>query len=140
MAPRCLKGRVEEEEKSIESVTTPHLDLPHFLSVFEAKIREYFENVCDHFLVPANDLPEMVQLVFGIELLTMYSMSEAGSEKLVCFGASLKTYERNQPVSPRVLSLVEKLPCTETRIVQPPKQVHWSPMWHMKDNWQGYLF
>ena len=34
----------------------------------------------------------------------------------------------------------QKLLCTETRIVQPPNQVHRSSMWHMKDNRQGYLF
>ena len=34
----------------------------------------------------------------------------------------------------------QKLPCMETRIAQPQKQVHRSSMWHMKDNGQGYLF
>ena len=34
----------------------------------------------------------------------------------------------------------QKLPCTETRIAQPSKQVHMSSMWHMKVNGQGYLF
>ena len=33
----------------------------------------------------------------------------------------------------------QKLPCTGTRIAQPPKQVHRS-MGHMKDNEQGFLF
>ena len=58
--------------------------------MFEAKTREYFQGVCDHFLVPATEIPEMVQLVFGMELLTIYSLPEAGSEHRVCFGASLR--------------------------------------------------
>ena len=35
---------------------------------------------------------------------------------------------------------LSKLPRTETRIAQPPKQVHRSSTWHMKDNGQGNLF
>ena len=34
----------------------------------------------------------------------------------------------------------QKLPYIETKIAQPPKQVHRSPMWHMKGNGQHYLF
>ena len=33
-----------------------------------------------------------------------------------------------------------KLPCLETRIAEPPKQVYRSSMWHMKDIGQGYIF
>ena len=31
----------------------------------EANIREYFEGVCDHFLVPVTEVLEMLQRVFG---------------------------------------------------------------------------
>ena len=64
--------------------------LSHFFGMFEAKTREYFEGVCDHFLVPAPEKREMVQLIFGMKLLTIYSLLEAGSENKVCFGASLR--------------------------------------------------
>ena len=33
-----------------------------------------------------------------------------------------------------------KLPCPETGIAQPPKQVHISPRWHMKEKGHTYLF
>ena len=67
--------------------------------MFEVKTREYFKGVCDHFLVPATEVPQMVQLVFGKELFTIDSLSEAGSEHYVCFGASLiltKRFEHGQ--------------------------------------------
>ena len=35
---------------------------------------------------------------------------------------------------------LSKLPRTENKIAHPPKQVHRSAMWHMKDTRQGYLF
>ena len=66
----------------------------NFLGMFEAKTREYFQGVCDHFLVPATEVPEMEQLVFGKELLTINSLSEALSEHRVCFGASLRLTNR----------------------------------------------
>ena len=63
----------------------------HFLSMFEAsKIREYFQGVCHHLFVPDTEIAEMVQLVFGMELLTICSLSKAGSEPKVCFGVSLR--------------------------------------------------
>ena len=62
----------------------------HFLGIFEANTREYFQGVCDYFLVPATEVPEIIQLVFGMELLPIYSLSEAGSEHEACFGASLR--------------------------------------------------
>ena len=52
----------------------------HFLSMFEAKAREYFQGACRHFLVPATEVPDAVQLVFSMELLAISSMSEVGSE------------------------------------------------------------
>ena len=45
-----------------------------------------------------------------------------------------------KPVKSSLSRNCRKLPCTETRIAQPPKQVHRSLMWHMQDNGQGYLF
>ena len=45
-----------------------------------------------------------------------------------------------KPVLTSLSRNCQKLPCTETKIAQPPKQVHRSTMWHMKDNGQGYLF
>ena len=54
------------------------------------KTREYFQGVCDHFLVPTTEVPEIIQLVFGMELLTIYSLCEGGSEHNVCFGAFLR--------------------------------------------------
>ena len=58
--------------------------------MFEAKAREYFQGACHHFLVPATEVPEKVQLVFSMELLTISSMSQVRSEHKVCFGASLR--------------------------------------------------
>ena len=49
---------------------------------------EFFQGVCDHFLVHATEIPEMVQLVFGMELPTIYSLPEAGSDHKVSFRAS----------------------------------------------------
>ena len=57
----------------------------HFLAMFEAKAREYFQGVCHHFLVPATEVPETGQLVFRMELL---KISEVRREHKVCFGAS----------------------------------------------------
>ena len=41
---------------------------------------------------------------------------------------------------PLLFQVCSPLPCMETRIAQLPKQVHRSPMWHMKDIEQGNLF
>ena len=38
----------------------------------------------------ATEVPEIVQLVFNMELLTISSMSEVGSEHKVCFGSFLR--------------------------------------------------
>ena len=54
--------------------------LVFFLCIFEAKAREYFQGACHHFLVPATEVPETVQLVFSMELLAISSMSEVRSE------------------------------------------------------------
>ena len=43
--------------------------------MFEAKARKYFPDVCHHFLVPATEVPETVQLAFSMEILTISSMS-----------------------------------------------------------------
>ena len=64
--------------------------LSHFLSIFEAKIMEYFQGTHDHFLVPGTEVPETLRLVFSMELLAISSMSEVGSEHTVCFGASFR--------------------------------------------------
>ena len=45
-----------------------------------------------------------------------------------------------EPVCSSSAENPSKLPCTETGITQPPKQVHRSRRWHMKDNGQGYSF
>ena len=47
--------------------------------MFEGKTRGYFLGVYDHFFVPSSEIPKMVQLVFGMELITIYSVPEAGS-------------------------------------------------------------
>ena len=36
----------------------------NFLGMFEAKTREYFHGVCDNFLVPATEVPEMEMAEF----------------------------------------------------------------------------
>ena len=54
------------------------------------KAIEYFKDARHHFLVSATEVPEIVQLVFNMELLAIYSMSEVGSEHKVCFGAFLR--------------------------------------------------
>ena len=56
--------------------------------MFEAKIREYFQGAYDHFRIPSTEAPETVKLVFSMELLTISSMSDVGSEHKVGFGAS----------------------------------------------------
>ena len=53
--------------------------------MFEAKTRVYFQGVSGHFVVLASEILEMVQLVFGMQLLTIYSLPEAGSEHKVWF-------------------------------------------------------
>ena len=61
--------------------------------MFEAKTREYFQGVCDHFLVPDTGIPGYwiwYSFFYGMDLLTVYSLPEAGSEHKVCFGSSLK--------------------------------------------------
>ena len=60
--------------------------------MFEAKTRVYFQGVSGHFVVLASEILEMVQLVFGMQLLTIYSLPEAGSEQKVCYWGFLKTY------------------------------------------------
>ena len=45
-----------------------------------------------------------------------------------------------KPVETSLSRNCQILPCTETRIACPPKQVHRSSMWHMKDNQWDYLF
>ena len=56
--------------------------------MFEAKTRDYFHGVCDHFLIPATEVKEIVQLVLGMEILTIYSLPEARNEHKDCFGSS----------------------------------------------------
>ena len=57
--------------------------------MFEAKTKEYFQGVCDQFLLPSSKVTVMVQLVFGKELFTIYNLFEAGSEHKVAFWAAL---------------------------------------------------
>ena len=45
--------------------------------MFESKAREYFKGACHHFLLPATEVLETVQLVFSMELLAISSMSES---------------------------------------------------------------
>ena len=54
--------------------------------MFEAKARDYLQGAFHHFLVLGTDVPEAVQLVFSIELLTISSMSEVRSEHKVLGG------------------------------------------------------
>ena len=74
-----------------------------FLCMFEAMTREYFQGVCDYFLEPAKEVPVMVQLVFGKELLTVYSLSKARSEPKSWFSASLRLTKNfgNRQKSPK---------------------------------------
>ena len=53
------------------------------------KAQEYLKGACHHFLVSATEVPEIVQLVFNMQLLAISSMSEVGSEHKVCFVAFL---------------------------------------------------
>ena len=55
----------------------------YFLSMCEAKTREYFEGVCNHFHAPATDIPEMV---IGMELITICSIPETGANKKFVLG------------------------------------------------------
>ena len=54
-----------------------------------SKTNQFF---LDHFLVPATEIPETVQLVLSMEILTICIMPEGGSEQKVCFWGFLKTY------------------------------------------------
>ena len=93
--------------KNIESLTTPCLDpplpsLPYVINLgdffftfwllfgyIQTCLRprpEYFQNVCDHFIIPASEVRETVQLVFGKELITIHSLSEAGREIMFVWG------------------------------------------------------
>ena len=56
--------------------------------MFEANTMEFFQGVSEHFLVHATAIRKIVQLVFGMELPTMYSLPEAGSDHKVTFRAS----------------------------------------------------
>ena len=62
--------------------------------MFEDKAREFLQFVCDHFLVPGTEIPELVQLVFGMVLLTLHSLPEAGTEDNIFWGASLRLTQR----------------------------------------------
>ena len=57
--------------------------------MFEAKALEFFQGACDHFLVPATEVPETVRLVLTMELLAVSIMSEFGSEHKFWFYAYL---------------------------------------------------
>ena len=48
------------------------------------------KDACHHFLVSATEVPEIVQLVFNMELLAIASMSEVGIEHKVSFGAFVR--------------------------------------------------
>ena len=58
----------------------------HLLIRFEAKVREYFQGACHHFLVPATEVPETVPRVLRMELLAISSMSELRSDHKICCG------------------------------------------------------
>ena len=50
----------------------------HFLSILEAKAREYFQGSCHHFLVWATDVEETIQLVLSMELLQYIACQKFG--------------------------------------------------------------
>ena len=52
------------------------------------KAKEYFKSACHRFLVSATKVPDIVQVVFNMELFAISRMSEVGSEHKVCFWAS----------------------------------------------------
>ena len=56
---------------------------------FVSHMRDFY-GACHHFLVSATEVPEIVHLVFNMELLAISSMCAIGSEHTVCFGAFLR--------------------------------------------------
>ena len=54
------------------------------------KAKYYLKGACDHFLESATEVPEIIQLVFNMELFAISSMCEVGSEHKVCFGVFLR--------------------------------------------------
>ena len=91
-----LNLRVFTMHINIKPEKYPNLNfhaLPYFLSMFEAKAREYFQGACHRFLVPATEVPEAGQLVISMELLAISSMSEVRSVYKVCCRASLRLPE-----------------------------------------------
>ena len=61
----------------------------HVLGLLD-KAKECFKGTSYHFFVSATEVPEIVQMVFDMELLAKSCMSEVGSEHKVCFGAFLR--------------------------------------------------
>ena len=52
----------------------------HFFGRFNVIAREFFQGACDHFLVTVMWALGTVRLILGMELLTIYSLSEVDSE------------------------------------------------------------
>ena len=53
--------------------------------MFEAKTKEYIQDICDHCFVLVSEVPEMLHMVFDKDLPKIYSLSEARSEQKVFF-------------------------------------------------------
>ena len=56
-----------------------------YISMIQAKGREYFQCACDHILVPATNVQEIIWLVLSMELLAISSMSQVRCLLLVFF-------------------------------------------------------
>ena len=67
----------------------PLIDKPGLLPGLLIKAIDYFKDACHRFLVSATKVPELVQLVLNMELLTISSMCEVGSEHKGNLGAFL---------------------------------------------------
>ena len=72
--------------------------------------------------------------IFSPKILMMETTISFFVRRFGCLEAEQK------PVLTSLSRNCRKLLCTETRIAQPPNQVHWSSIRNMKDNGQGYLF
>ena len=61
--------------------------LKYFAQMHDCIIAAFRNSVCH---ISTTEVPELVQLVFNMELLAISSISEVGSEHTVCFGAFLR--------------------------------------------------
>ena len=85
----CLPNVIETNKNAIffffflEYLANNEAYFSHFLSIFEAKDIEYFQGACHHFLVPATEVPKMVQVVFSMELLVISCLKLGLNTKFV---------------------------------------------------------